>query len=346
MYSYIFFGLFVLGLFSIIENIKENQKISSIKLNFLLFLISSTVISFLEFLFEIGIDLTLYSAIFRLFSTIYIINIFYVVANNKVPKIVLFIEAFFFIIYFIAILNGFRFLSIHEGKFYTLTNIFIKFNYFVTNPLALITMCYNIIKIQKKSDNTNKYQLRVKKWSIFLLLLFVTMFVSVTIPIALFYSHVSINFIDTRGIRAIYRLILILFILFRPKFIDEAGFTFSINHIKKTNDKVSLQNFEFLFYGNQYFLQPEANLENFALRLNYTKSEVSDFLKKQTGDSFIELVNKNRIAYFKELLKSKQHESFTIEALSEMAGFNNRQSMYNAFNKYEGCSPSEYINNL
>jgi YesN/AraC family two-component response regulator len=97
---------------------------------------------------------------------------------------------------------------------------------------------------------------------------------------------------------------------------------------------------------DRYFLQPDANLENFALRLNYTKSEVSEFIKKQNGDSFTELVNKNRINYFKEMLKSKQHESFTIEALSEMSGFNNRQSMYNAFKKYEGCSPSEYINNL
>jgi AraC-like DNA-binding protein len=151
---------------------------------------------------------------------------------------------------------------------------------------------------------------------------------------------------DTRSIIITYRFILILFILFRPKFIDDAGFTFKINHIRKPIGQVSLHNFEFLFYSNQYFLQPDANLENFALRLNYTKSEVSEFIKKQTSDSFTELVNKNRINYFKEMLKSKQHESFTIEALSEMSGFNNRQSMYNAFKKYEGCSPSEYINNL
>ena len=87
-------------------------------------------------------------------------------------------------------------------------------------------------------------------------------------------------------------------------------------------------------------------MDNFALMLNHTKAEVSDFIKKQTNDSFIELINKNRITYLKELLKSKQHESFTIEALSEMSGFNNRQSMYNSFKKFEGCSPSEYINCL
>lgn len=346
MYSYIFFGLFILGIFSILENIKGNQKISLVKLNFLLFLISSTVISFLEFLFELGFDVTLYSSIVRLFSTIYIINIFYVVANNKVPKLVLYSEILYFFIYFIAILNGFRFLTIHDGKYDPFMSIFIKFNYLVTNPLALLSMFFNIQKIYQRTNNANHYQLKIKKWALFLLLLFLIMFLSGTIPMILYFSDVPINFIDTRRIRAIFRFVLILFILFRPKFIDEAGLAFGLDHIKNPVGQISLQNFEFLFYGNQYFLQSDANLENFALRLNHTKSEVSDFIKKQTSDSFTELVNKNRINYFKEMLKSKQHESFTIEALSEMSGFNNRQSMYNAFKKYEGCSPSEYINNL
>jgi YesN/AraC family two-component response regulator len=87
-------------------------------------------------------------------------------------------------------------------------------------------------------------------------------------------------------------------------------------------------------------------LEDFALLLNHSKTEVAEFIKKQTDDSFIELINKNRISYFKELLKTKRHESFTIEALSEMSGFNNRQAMYVAFKKYEGCTPSDYIDNL
>ena len=151
---------------------------------------------------------------------------------------------------------------------------------------------------------------------------------------------------ESRRFFIIYRLILILFIFFRPKFIDEMDFSFKKLAPRARNSKISLQNFEFLFYINQYFLKSDANLEDFALLLNHSKTEVSDFIKNQTNDSFVELVSKNRINYFKELLITKQHESFTIEALSEMSGFNNRQSMYNAFNKYEGCSPSEYISNM
>ena len=70
------------------------------------------------------------------------------------------------------------------------------------------------------------------------------------------------------------------------------------------------------------------------------------FLKKQIEENFTDLLNKNRIDYLKELLKAKKHESFTIEALSEMAGFNNRRSMYNAFNKHVGLTPTEFIQGL
>jgi AraC-like DNA-binding protein len=346
MYSYLFFGLFILGLFSIIENIKGRQKLTLIKLIFIVYLSCISINSLLDFFTETGHDFTLHSTIIRLFSTIITVNIFYLVAANKVPKIVLYIEAFFFLIYCIAIIYGFRFIVVYKGHYSILMPLFVKFNYYVTNPLILGSMLYNVIRMRKVSDLSNQYQIRIRNWTIFLTLFFIVIFITVAIPSILYYKNIASNYMDTRSIIITYRFILILFILFRPKFIDDAGFTFKINHIRKPIGQVSLQNFEFLFYSNQYFLQPDANLENFALRLNYTKSEVSEFIKKQTGDSFTELVNKNRINYFKEMLKSKQHESFTIEALSEMSGFNNRQSMYNAFKKYEGCSPSEYINNL
>jgi YesN/AraC family two-component response regulator len=90
-------------------------------------------------------------------------------------------------------------------------------------------------------------------------------------------------------------------------------------------------------------LKQDASLEDFALKLNHTKEAVADFLKIQNEQNFNDLLNKNRVDYFKELLKSKQHLSFTIEALSEMSGFNNRRTMYNAFNKYVGMTPSEFI---
>jgi YesN/AraC family two-component response regulator len=87
-------------------------------------------------------------------------------------------------------------------------------------------------------------------------------------------------------------------------------------------------------------------LDDFALKLNRSKEEVVDFFKNDLEENFTDLLNQNRIEYFKELLKAKKYESFTIEALSEMSGFGTRRTMYSAFNKFVGMTPSDYINTL
>jgi AraC-like DNA-binding protein len=140
--------------------------------------------------------------------------------------------------------------------------------------------------------------------------------------------------------------LLLVFILFRPRFIDEADFSYSINKFTPNQSLINAQDFDFLFYLNQYYLQLDANIDDFALKLNHSKDEVLEFLKIQTTDSFTDLINRNRIKYFTDLLKSKKHDSFTIEALSKMSGFKSRKTMYNTFNKYHNMTPSEFINKL
>ena len=128
-----------------------------------------------------------------------------------------------------------------------------------------------------------------------------------------------------------------------PSLIDE------LTNLQRSTHKFEYQKLAIItnyFYSDGTQLKASANLEDFALKLNKSKGEVSAFIKDQFNDSFSEILNKNRVTYFKELLNSKQYESFTIEALSEMSGFSNRQAMYVAFKKYEGCTPSEYIDNL
>jgi YesN/AraC family two-component response regulator len=87
-------------------------------------------------------------------------------------------------------------------------------------------------------------------------------------------------------------------------------------------------------------------MEDLALKLNVNKNALSNFLKNEIEENFTELLNKNRVEYLMELLKARKYESFTIEALSEMSGFNNRRTMYNAFNKYVGQTPTEFIQSL
>ena len=99
MYSYIYLSLIILGLFSIFENIKGGQKLSFIKLNFILLLTSITLACSVDFLNEIGYELSLFGSIFRVTTTILIINVFQLMANKKLSKIIIIIDILVFIIY-------------------------------------------------------------------------------------------------------------------------------------------------------------------------------------------------------------------------------------------------------
>ena len=345
MYSYIYLSLIILGFFSILENLKGGQKQSLLKLHFVILLSTTTIITIIDFANTIGYYQHFYDTILRVINTILVINIFQIVASNKLPKSLIIIELLIIAIFIVGIFYGFRFASFQDGKFYFRVITFSVLNIFVINPIVIVFMGFNLYKIFRVTDRNNLYQRKIRTWAVLLFILFILMLFSTIVTLFLYLKQLTLNSIDSRFVFILYRFILIMFIFFRPKFIDDVGFTYTkLSPFVK--GQISVQNFEFLFYFNHYFLQPDANIDDLALKLNHTKTEVVDFIKNQTNDSFIELVNKNRITYFKNLLKTRQYESFTIEALSEMSGFNNRQSMYNAFKKYEGCSPSEYINSL
>jgi AraC-like DNA-binding protein len=333
-----------------IENIKGTQKFSFFKINIQTLLFFISVGSFLFFLDEIGFHVIYLINITRIFGMISMMNIYFILANNKIPKLVIYFELFFIVIYILMFLNGFSFLVIKNGAVNGNINDDITllqwFNIFFINFIVFFSMFFNIYKIHKQVDNNNLYQVKIKNWSFFLLVLVVSLILFLIVSVVLNkYQVVSIK-ADTRFMYILTYSILILFVLFRPKFIDEADFSYSFKKAYIAKSAIKFQDFEFLFYTNHYFLQSEANLEDFSLKLNYSKNQVTDFLKTQTNDSFSELLNKNRIKYFTDLLKSKKQDSFTIEALSEMSGFKSRKTMYNTFNKYHNMTPSEFINKL
>jgi AraC-like DNA-binding protein len=346
MYSYIFFGLMMVGIFSIIENLRNGNGFSNIRMYIILFLSFITINSFLDFLSEFGYEFKLLESIIGLSALISFINLFYFIANRKIPKAVIVLECLIFVFFIITYIFGYYSILITRGNLLIEISIIDKIKFFIKAAFVLFSMCYNIFIIYKNTDHDNMYQVKIKKWSIFVIVLFCFVITFQIIGILIYFRKVAIPTFDSRAAISFVRLLLILFILFRPKFLNESGYKVKINKIIGTKNYLSVSNFELLFYANSYFLNANANLEDFALKLNKTKGEVSAFIKDQFNDSFSEILNKNRVTYFKELLNSKQYESFTIEALSEMSGFSNRQAMYVAFKKYEGCTPSEYIENL
>ena len=119
MYSYLHFGIAVFGIFTIIENLRWRKVFGIIQLHFILLLSFMSIASALDFATEMGYDLNynILTSFTRLINTILIVNLFYLLSNNKVPKIALVTELIIFVLYIFAIINGFRFIHYSKGVY-------------------------------------------------------------------------------------------------------------------------------------------------------------------------------------------------------------------------------------
>jgi YesN/AraC family two-component response regulator len=62
--------------------------------------------------------------------------------------------------------------------------------------------------------------------------------------------------------------------------------------------------------------------------------------------NFSDLINKSRIDYFINLIKSQKYKDYTIDALSEMTGFGTRQTLYRNFKKFHGGKPTDLFRDM
>ncbi len=58
--------------------------------------------------------------------------------------------------------------------------------------------------------------------------------------------------------------------------------------------------------------------------------------------NYTSLVNSHRIREAMTILIDKRYQDLTMEEISDMVGFSNRQSFYASFYKINGCTPREY----
>ena len=71
---------------------------------------------------------------------------------------------------------------------------------------------------------------------------------------------------------------------------------------------------------------------------------VSLFINQEYGMNFNEYVNAYRVEYLAGLLKTSfDCESYTLEAIGKMAGFNSRTAFIAAIKKYTGMTPSTFF---
>lgn len=90
------------------------------------------------------------------------------------------------------------------------------------------------------------------------------------------------------------------------------------------------------------YKDPDYSAKELAKELKTNTRYLSAVVNSRFGVNYSCLLNEYRIKEAKHIMIDKRYAEKTIEEISAMVGFANRQSFYAAFYKYVGVTPNDY----
>jgi AraC-like DNA-binding protein len=91
------------------------------------------------------------------------------------------------------------------------------------------------------------------------------------------------------------------------------------------------------------YREKDLTLVKFAKMVGLHSHHVSRVINEKLNQNFSDFVNSFRVELAKKLLLQDFLERYTISGIGDEAGFNSRSAFYNAFKKFTGKSPGEFI---
>ncbi len=212
--------------------------------------------------------------------------------------------------------------------------------------LVIFSICIVALtfsKIKKKYRHQNIYFNRLKAWANFFLAVACLLAVGQVINSWTDGESITGQFIFLAG-----NYCALLVFLFRPKFLNRTNLRVSLgdHFTKNTNPALTDVIFMEFFFNKAYYLNKEASVEGLSRQLNISSEAINEFIYRQYGTGFTDLVNKHRIAYFIDLASTGKFSHYTIDALAQKAGFSSRHHLYKPFKKFHGGTPSDFIRSV
>ena len=207
----------------------------------------------------------------------------------------------------------------------------------------IAAMIYTTFWLVFKQNHQNIYYEKIKLWSK-LLIFFILLIFLAFVPLSFFSISESLAILFS----ILIFLILLFFVFYRPVFLNRSALKITLGINFNRNTEYAISELEFIneFYTNLYFLKNDASLENLATVLNISSNDLYKFIYYKYSMTFNDLVNKNRVDYFIDIIHNPKYLNFTIDALAKEAGFTSRQHLYKPFKKFHGGNPSDIIDAL
>lgn len=343
------FSIVVLAIIAFVDVLVKFKSGKILKLFFLLLPFSIGMIALIN-TFN-AIDFIYFVAFFKSCLGISLLNIFSILYFPKFRKRTLFfsLTMLFFVLFLTLVnknflpahpfLNQFKYISIDNQLNIQVTPIvrIIRLSYVFLIAVQLIYFWY---VIYKKLNLNNLYFEKIKIWTGFILYMTVIVILA---NIAILFT--TDRFFWSNCLNIFIGYYLSVLILKRPVFLNTSAKKIAFGHKFNIEEDVEINELNFLiqFQDQKYYVQKEASLEGLAAILKVNASNLSQFITKKYDMSFSDLVNKNRVNYFFDIVQDPAFQNYTIDALAREAGFSSRQHLNKPFKKFHGGNPSELI---
>ncbi|MEY4030586.1 MAG: hypothetical protein RJA90_1849 [Bacteroidota bacterium] len=100
------------------------------------------------------------------------------------------------------------------------------------------------------------------------------------------------------------------------------------------------------FQTQKTFLQPNLAISQVAVETKIPNRDLSYIINNYYQKRFNDYLNEMRLTHFLSQIDANTLDHLTIEAIAFDSGFSSKTSFYRAFNRFYGCTPSEYLETL
>lgn len=199
-----------------------------------------------------------------------------------------------------------------------------------------------LLRIRLKYKPRNIYLIQLRKWSMYVLIFQLLSVVTFVLK----------NFKPIYNAAYFINLLLnccaVLFFLLRPRFLNKANLKISFGDFfnKEKASELPQSRFIDVFFTKCYYLNQEASVEDLSKKLSVSTDSLNNFLFANYGLGFTDLINKHRVEYFMDIVRSGKFRHYTIDALAQESGFNSRHHLYKPFKKFHGGTPSDFVRSV
>lgn len=345
----LYFSVVVVALIVLVDVLLKFKKPYVLKFFFSLLPVSIGLVALINS--TSAINYVFYIAILKTAIAVAILNIFSILYFPRFKKSVLIVtltmlsfSVFLMLVNKDIIARGpftdiFRTISVDENLNIKITPLVRSIRFLYQFFVALIVGYFWYV-IYFKINLNNVYYEKIRTWTSFLFILSCLLIV----------MNITVRFVNnvelwTNGITLFNSFYLLILFLKRPSFLNTAAKKIAFGHKFNLEQEAEIEELDFIsiFQDQHYYTNKDASLDGLASRLKTSPQNLSFFINKKYNMTFSDLVNKNRVNYFFEIVQNPDYQNFTIDALAKEVGFSSRQHLNKPFKKFHGGNPSDLI---